>query len=200
MTAAVGLVLGACGATSGSVPAGSGSASPPPSETLVAPDHLVVNTGPPPWQAPVNDVASRASAAGLSMLTAEGQGLHIHAHLDVFVNGQPVTVPAYLGIDLVAGEITSLHTHDATGIIHVESPVNANFTLGQLFTEWGVRLGSGCVAGYCAPAAPSAVYAGGVRQPGDPAAVEFHAHEEVALVIGTPPAAIPNKYNFPDGY
>lgn len=169
-------------------------------DPVATPDHLVVTTGPPPWPAPVSDVSSRASAAGLRQLTAEGQTIHIHAHLDVFVNGEPVTVPASIGIDQAAGLITALHTHDTTGIVHIESPTDTTFTLGQLFAEWGVRMRSGCVAGYCAPATPVAIYANGALQSGDAAALVFRSHQEIALVVGKPPAVIPNHFKFPSGY
>ena len=53
---------------------------------------------PPPWPAPV-DVAAAVRAAGLPMLGSEGQVEHIHAHLDVVVDGHPVQAPAGIGID-----------------------------------------------------------------------------------------------------
>jgi hypothetical protein len=46
-------------------------------------------------------------------------------------------VPANIGIDEQAGYLTSLHTHDATGIIHVESPTRRSFNLGDFFDVWG---------------------------------------------------------------
>src|SRR5947209_3945435 len=75
----------------------------------------------PPWPAP-SDPAARVAAAGLPMLGSEGSALHIHAHLDVIVDGRPVAVPALLGIDESAHQISPLHTHDETGVIHIESP------------------------------------------------------------------------------
>ena len=38
--------------------------------------------------------------AGLVPEKAEFLQYHVHAHLDVFVNGRPVLVPAGIGIDL----------------------------------------------------------------------------------------------------
>ena len=49
---------------------------------------LPVFTGAPPW--PVADrQAERFAAAGLPALTAEGNVIHFHAHLDVIHNGEP---------------------------------------------------------------------------------------------------------------
>ena len=84
-------------------------------------------------------------------LTNEGQVLHIHQHLDIFVNGKHEPVPQ--GVGIYAGQfLTELHTHDPTGIIHVESPVAKHFDLGQFFGVWGVRLNARCIGGYCDPA------------------------------------------------
>ena len=30
-----------------------------------------------------------------------------------------------------------LHTHDSTGVVHIESPVQRGYTLGQFFDVWG---------------------------------------------------------------
>ena len=78
----------------------------PPATTAVGRDTL------PPWSAPT-DAAAAMRAAGLPMLSREGTVEHIHAHLDVRVNGQPVDVPAMIGIDRRG--ISPVHTHDSTG-------------------------------------------------------------------------------------
>jgi len=52
----------------------------------------------PPWPVAA-DTAAAVRAAGLPMLEQEGMVEHIHAHLDVIVDGRPVPVPASIGID-----------------------------------------------------------------------------------------------------
>jgi hypothetical protein len=47
-------------------------------------------------------------------------------------------VPAGIGIK-PPDCIYWLHTHDISGIIHVESPDNRTFTLGQFFDIWGKK-------------------------------------------------------------
>jgi hypothetical protein len=80
----------------------------------------------------------RRLAAGVPTM-AEGGGEHFHPHLEVYVRGREVTVPANIGIDpsqppqLMAG----LHTHDTSGTIHNEAGENS--TLGQFFAIWGVE-------------------------------------------------------------
>ena len=74
--------------------------------------------------------------------------IHIHPHLDVSVDGSPITVPSQIGIDpslwkdhsldkLGTPGFAPLHTHDASGTIHVESTVNRNYTLGEFLNIWG---------------------------------------------------------------
>jgi hypothetical protein len=42
--------------------------------------------------------------------------------LHIYVNGVLVPLPADIGIDRAKHLETSLHTHDGTGIIHIEAP------------------------------------------------------------------------------
>ncbi len=124
---------------------------------------------------------------------------HVHAHLDIFVDGKSEPVPAEIGFDLRAQLGSPVHTHDASGVIHVESPAPGVFTLGQFFTEWGVFLNQGCVGGYCSPQTPVQVYVDGRPFSGDPSTIELTEQEEIAVVIGTPPAQVRDHYDFPQG-
>ena len=152
----------------------------------------------PPWPAPpLRQVTGLIKAAGLPVLAMEATDVHYHAHLDVIVDGKPVTVPANLGI-AGPGAISSLHTHTPDGIIHIESPAAAEFTLGQLFTEWNVRLSSTCVGGLCADAThPLRFYVNGTPYATDPAQLVLKAHQEIAIVYGN--TAPPSTYDFPKG-
>lgn len=161
-------------------------------------------TDAPPWAAPA-DVTARAKAAGLSMLTAEGEALHIHEHLTVTVDGRPVQVPALLGIDEAAQRIAAIHTHDATGIVHVESPVVKTFRLGQVFTEWDVALAPGRVGPYAdgRDGDRVALFVDRKPYPGDPRRLALGARQDIDFVIttdGSAPKAPTTAYRFPSGY
>lgn len=179
--------------------------TPQPSQaspTTTATSPVPGRTSPPPWPAPANP-AQLVAAAGLPMLSEEGSALHIHAHLDVIVDGKPVNVPAQIGVDESTQQISPLHTHNTTGIVHVESPTQAQFTLGQFFTEWQVSLSATNLGGLTADQTHLfKVYINGQPDTGDPAGVVLKAHDEIALVYGTadqqnnPPAS----YTFPLGY
>jgi hypothetical protein len=155
-----------------------------------------VQTGAAPWNAGLDHVADRLGPLGLNQLGAEGSVVHIHQHLDVFVNGKKEPVPPSIGI--FDGQfLAELHTHDASGIMHVESQTKRDFTLGEFFGVWGVRLTKDCVGGYCKPETPWRLYVNGLNEPGDPAELVLQAHQEIAFVIGTKrPKNIPSVYAF----
>jgi hypothetical protein len=156
--------------------------------------------------------------AGLEPEVRESLLHHVHAHLDVFVDGQQITVPAGIGIDISnpgvkqfadGGQIayggiegcdrpciSPLHTHDVTGILHTESATDVENTLGQFFTEWAQRLDATCVSSYCRPAVKIEVYIDGELYSGNPADIGLSNHREIAIVIGTPPAQIPATADF----
>jgi hypothetical protein len=157
-----------------------------------------LQTGPAPWNPGLDTLPDRLDAVGVHDLTNEGQVLHIHQHLDVYVNGKHEPVPQ--GVGIYDGQfLTELHTHDASGIIHLESPVAKHYDLGQFFGVWGVRLNARCIGGYCDPLTPWTVYVNGQPYTGDPAELVLREHQEIAFVIGTPPKKIPSSYKFPAG-
>lgn len=154
--------------------------------------------GPAPWNPGLDTLPARLKPLGLHDLTSEGEVLHIHQHLDIFVNGKHEPVPQ--GIGIYGNQfLTELHTHDSSGIIHVESPVAKHFDLGQFFGAWGVRLTPDCVGGYCRQVTPWTMYVNGEAYQGDPAALVLREHQEIVFVIGTPPKKIPSSYKFTAG-
>jgi len=165
------------------------------------------------WPRPANTL-DLAVAAGLRPDVREHVANHVHAHLDVFVDGQPIVVPAGIGINIDDPEvhhfdnpigyggirecaapcISPLHTHAESGILHTESEEATPNTLGEFFDEWGVTLSRTCVGELCAK--PVAVYVNGVASTDDPRSIELADHREIAIVIGTPPAVIPAIADF----
>jgi hypothetical protein len=170
---------------------------------------IPLSTGPAPWPAPAlaNGGANSAdyvAAAGVPY-GEETTQVHYHAHLDVNVDGSKVPVPAYLGFVTKNGKalgLAPLHTHDPTGIIHVENSVPAKFVLGQVFIEWGVTFTDKCLGSYCSGNGKElAVFVNGKRYSGDPTRIVFTPHQEIAVEYGdaghlpTPPSS----YDFPPG-
>ena len=154
-----------------------------------------LNTGEAPWPAPA-DAGAAIAAAGLPALRSEGTVVHFHAQLFVFVDGAPQPVPKDIGVDFDARRISPLHTHTDDGIVHVEANEESTFTLGQFFTQWGVRLTPDCVGGYCGPTRKPTFYVDGKEFTGDPRTIEITGNREIALVVGKPPPDIPATATF----
>jgi hypothetical protein len=145
------------------------------------------NSGAPPWPAP-RSVATGVRTASLSLGPVPGMVTRYAVHLDVLVNGEPVRVPAGIGIDWAARQIAPLYTDDGSGLVHIDSDSPApRFTLGEFFDEWQV------------PLASASAFVDGSRHSGDPAAVVLAPHQEIAVAFGVPLASIPDTYAFPGG-
>ena len=133
---------------------------------------------------------------GISCNTSEQTVFHIHTHLTIFVNGQQRQVPAGIGIpDAVAQQTQAgpfvesgtcfywLHTHAADGIIHIESPVQRTYTLGEFFDEWGQPLSPSQVG--TAHGKVTVIVNGQVFK-GNPRDVPLGSHENLQVQVGTP--------------
>jgi hypothetical protein len=145
---------------------------------------------------------------GIPCETSERVLFHIHAHLAIYVDGQQQVVPYGTGIgqpwriqQSTEGPFVSggscfywLHTHTQDGVIHIESPEQRTFTLGDFFAIWGRPLSSSQVG-----SAQGAViaYANGQRTSGDPSQISLEAHALIQLDVGvdTPP----QPFDFPAG-
>ena len=160
-----------------------------------------MQTGPAPWLPEIKNLRARLKAINLPALGAEGEKLHIHQHLDIFVNGKPVTVPAGIGINMDARFISQLHTHDVSGVIHVESDQVRDFTLGQFFDVWGVRFTRDCIGDYCTKGNDKLqVFSAGKPVSGDPRNLILSSHQVIAIVYGPVESmpAIRTTYQFDD--
>jgi hypothetical protein len=165
----------------------------------------------PEWPAPPNPMA-QTRKAGLVPERAEFLQYHVHSHLDVLFNGDPVTVPAGIGIDTTNPDVVSddqgvgllhpcskpcispLHTHETDGVLHTETKTVQPNRLGQFFVEWNVKLDSSCVGEFCDPDTTIAIYVDGEVYEGDPREIELSDRKEIAIVIGTPPGTIPSEF------
>jgi hypothetical protein len=145
---------------------------------------------------------------GIRCQTSEQTIFHIHAHLTVFVNGSPRQVPAGIGVPAAVAQNTAqgqfvtsgtcfywLHTHAADGIVHIESPVQRTYTLGDFFDEWGQPLGP-TVAGP-AHGHVTALYNGRLYQ-GNPRDIPLTRHASIQLEVGRPLVA-PESITWPSG-
>lgn len=141
----------------------------------------------------------------ITCLGTEQVVYHIHVHLSLIVNGEQLAIPLGVGIldrQVQNGIVTAgscfywLHTHDASGILHVESPVARPLSLGQFFDVWGQPLTLTNVAGL---AGPLTVFVDGKPYSDDPRNITFTERMQITLEVGTP-VVPPPVYQFPDIY
>ena len=137
---------------------------------------------------------------------------HVHSHLTVFVDGKQRAIPAGVGVDPPVGPdnyrpspigpqfgetpgmcLTWVSTRYSDGLIHVESPEQRSFTLGDFFKVWGQPLGKDEVGP--AKGDVTAIVNGKVWT-GDPSDIELAAHTQIQLMVGTPLVA-PQTIRFP---
>ncbi len=182
----------------------SGQATSKPVATIADPSNLPgIQTGSAPWSTDLPTLAARLQAIGLPALSQEGTAFHIHQHLDIFIDGQSVAVPAGVGINQAGQFISPVHVHDDTGVIHVESPQEQTFTLGQFFDIWGVKFTKDTLGGYVAVGDKTLqVYSNGQLYQGDPRELPLETHQEIVVAYGTPaelPSPVPASYSFPPG-
>jgi hypothetical protein len=122
---------------------------------------------------------------------------HIHAHLAIYDNGAQKLLPYGVGIvppyqlqptqdgsEFVAGgsKFYWLHTHDETGVIHIESPVQRTFTLGNFFDVWHQPLSATQVG----PAKGTVTaFVNGTKYTGDPKNIPLDKYGVIQLDVGT---------------
>ncbi|HEX6231044.1 MAG TPA: hypothetical protein VF029_04980 [Actinomycetota bacterium] len=169
-----------------------------PNEPVERPDTLPGElTSEAPWPANASEAAARADAIGLP---PEGTTQHTHANVQVFVHGERQTVPTDIGIDQSAREVLSLHTHEDSGTIHVESQTRRAFTLGEFFDVWGVRLDGDCLGAYCDDDQNRLwVFVDGEEASGPPRDVVLDDEAVIVLAYGTEeelPDPIPSVFDF----
>jgi hypothetical protein len=150
------------------------------------------------WSPNYQKLRGALRALGLQPSSGSAATNHYHVHLTLEIDGHSVPVPPDIGLDAATSTSSEIHTHDDTGVVHIESSV-ASFrgTLGQVFDVWGVAFDKDCIGGYC----------GGVKMwvNGTPStqygALVLKPHMAITLLVGTPPGNFkPDKsYAFPAG-
>jgi hypothetical protein len=145
---------------------------------------------------------------GISSAASEQLAFHVHSHLQIYVNGKQKVVPYGIGIvpplsvqneggQPFAGggkALYWLHTHDESGVVHIESPVKRNFTLGNFFDIWGQKLRTNQVG----PAKGTVTaFVNGKKVSGNPADIQLGAHKVIQLDVGQ--VVAPKPFTFPQG-
>jgi hypothetical protein len=152
---------------------------------------------------PVGDTAQGGQGQdvdGIKCETHEQVVYHVHAHLSILDNGVPEPVWSQIGIPGLPSAPTCyywLHTHDQSGIIHIESPNQRIYTLGQFFDIWGVTFSRSSVANIAVPNGELTVFVDGEQFTDDPRGIQLSAHTQVVIEVGK--VVQPPQFSFPEG-
>lgn len=136
---------------------------------------------------------------------------HVHAYVGLYVNGKQIAIPDQIGMyqpGAISNGYTNtatcfyyIHTHDASGMIHIESPENepdsvSIYTLHNVFDVWGMTVGPnnvGPFTGTVRTFVGRANYGTTTVSPssyteyfGDPNAIALYSHEAIWFEVGPP--------------
>lgn len=162
----------------------------------------------------------------ISCDTTMSNNYHVHAFIGLYYNGKQIVIPDGLGIVNAGGDVTDgstgwpnqedygtcfyhIHTHDDTGMIHLEDPNPTGatidqsiFSTGNLFDIWGVQVSTSQFGPF---SGPLAIYTSGqfsrahqcvnglcevgsnmyTQYLGDPMSIPIYSHEVIWFEIGT---------------
>lgn len=148
-----------------------------------------------PWQPEYGHLAEHLQTLGIPPPGTEHY--HIHARLAVFAEGKQQPVPANLGLYQTAGVFSALHTHDTTGVIHIESDQPFEVKLSDVFTIWGVKFTDTQVGGYKNDGTNTVqVFVNG-KQIEKPTEYAVQPHDDIIVGYGAP-GSFPTT--FPDAF
>jgi hypothetical protein len=144
-------------------------------------------------------VAARVTSTsidGIGCDFSEAATYHVHAHLTLVVRGRAVYPPGGIGFRYVHLCLYWLHTHDASGIIHIEAPHKFAPTLRNFFDIWGQPISSKAVWKYSvSPGHMMRVFVDGRPFAGDPSEIRLYNHTAVTIEVG-PPFILPPPPDF----
>ena len=136
----------------------------------------------------------------ISCSVTEQLTYHIHAHLSLYVNGVPVPVAQGIGLATDQSCLYWLHTHDNSGIVHIESPQQASYTLGTFIHLWGEQFPQLQYPNQLSLTNGWVVYVNGQVYKGDFHNITFTPHELITMAYNSPGIKPDTVYNWPAGY
>lgn len=155
---------------------------------------MILESG--PQLAPASSSAQGTPVDGIQCGATEQVAYHIHAHLQVYVDGQPRELPPGIGMVGAVPQQTAggifygatqcyywLHVHAGDGVLHIESPSANLYTLGNFFAEWRQPLSPTQVAG---ARGRVTAFLNGRRWTKSPAAIPLLSRAAIQLDVGAP--------------
>jgi|SRR5579859_1035845 len=132
---------------------------------------------------------------GVTCDSSEQLVYHVHAHLSIYIDGQPVSLPQNLGIAPDGSCFYWLHTHDTSGVIHIETPGKNAYSLGTFFDIWELRFPSLQYPDALSHTGWQA-YVNGKPYTGDFRQIPLEAHALITLAYNSPGITPDTTYNW----
>jgi len=122
---------------------------------------------------------------------------HVHVHLAIIKDGVMRAVPEFIG--LPGNCFYETHTHDNTGVMHIEALAYKDFKLGNFFTVWGQPLSKNNAAGFTGEPIKTYINDNGDvwEYQGNPADIDMISHRSITIQVGSDISEIPS-YNWGD--
>lgn len=162
------------------------NAKNPKSQNQATPTEQVVN----PAYPPVNGIYCDA---------LEGTAYHIHAHLTIYINGNPVPVPQGVGIAPDQSCLYWLHTHTTDGVIHIEAPKKVSPTLGDFLDIWQQGFSQSGYQNQLALTAGWTVYVDGKQVNSNFNQLVLQPHMVITIAYNSPNITPDTSFNWPSG-
>jgi hypothetical protein len=125
---------------------------------------------------------------------------HIHAYVSITINGKASPLPADVGIAQdSSGNATCfywLHTHDTSGVIHIESPSTEVFTFGQFRDVWDQQFVSLGFPPELLLTSGWKIWVNGKVYTGSLAGIPLEAHSIITLAYNSPNVKPVTTYNW----
>jgi hypothetical protein len=166
----------------------------PPTPKKPGPERIPLEPG--PALAPAATTSPGNSVDGVKCAPVEQLAYHIHAHLQVYVDGRPRSLPGAIGLLGPVPQQTPvgpfygavqcyywLHTHASDGVIHIESPTVRIYTLANFFDEWRQPLSADRVA---TARGKVTAFLNGTPWTKSPRTIPLGPHALVQLDVGSP--------------
>jgi len=144
---------------------------------------------------PVNTQAN-PPVDNISCDAGEQLAYHVHAHLTIYIKGSPVQVPATIGIPADQSCFYWMHTHDASGVIHLETPKQDGYTLGTFLNLWGNQFPELQYPSQLDLTNGWQVYVDGKLYAGDFHKIQFNSHMLITMAYQSPGITPDTVYNW----
>lgn len=137
---------------------------------------------------------------GIPCDSLEHTTVHYHLHVSIYIDGKATQIPQNVGIADDQSCYYWLHTHDATGIIHVEAPSEQDLTLGNFFDIWQRSNFSNLGTGYPKQLNDTGwtTYVDGKSNHDNQRSIVLAQHNLITLAFNSPGVKPDTTYNWGD--